>query len=68
MASLKSKDLQNMSEENRNKKLKELKLELIKARVGVSKTGSSKIKEIKKIIARIHTFNKSSKKEELNKK
>ena len=68
MASLKPKDIKIMSKEDRNKKLKELKLELIKAKVGVSKTGSSKIKEIKKIIARIHTFNKSLKREGLNKK
>jgi len=68
MASLKSKDIQNMSKEDREKKLKELKLELIKSKVGASKTGSSKIKEIKKIIARILTFNKSVKKEELKNK
>ena len=59
MASLKSKDIENMSKGDREKKLKELRLELIKSKVGASKTGSSKIKEIKKIIARILTFNKS---------
>ena len=68
MASLKSKDIQNMSKEDREKKLKELELELIKSKVGASKTGSSKIKEIKKIIARILTFDKSLKKEALKKK
>ena len=58
MASLKSKDIKKMSREEKEKKLKELKLELIKAKVSASKTGSAKIKEIKKIIARIFTLNK----------
>ena len=68
MALLKLKDLKNMSKEDREKKLKELKLELVKAKVSATKTGSSKIKEIKKIIARILTFNNSVKKEGLKKK
>ena len=51
------KEIRNMNKEDREKKLKELKLEMIKARVGVAKSGSSKIKEIRKIIARIFTFN-----------
>jgi len=59
MAVLKNKDIENMSKEDREKKLKELELELIKSKVAATKTGSSKIKEIKKIIARIHTLNKS---------
>jgi len=46
-----------MSKEEQKKKIKELKLELIKSKVSASKTGSSKIKEIKKIIARILTLN-----------
>ena len=68
MASLKSKDIGNMSKEDREKKLKELRLELVKSKVGASKTGSSKIKEIKKIIARILTLNKSLVKEKLKNK
>ena len=67
MASLKVKDIQNMSKTEREKKLKELKVELIKSKASASKSGSSKIKEIKKIIARILTINKSTR-EELNKK
>jgi len=55
---MKSKEIKNMNEKDREKKLKELKVELIKARANASKGGSSKIKEIKKIIARILTFNK----------
>ena len=59
MALLKFKDIQNMEGEDRKKKLKELKQELVKSRINSSKSGSSKTKEIKKIIARILTFNKS---------
>ncbi len=54
---MKYKEIEKLSETERNKKSKELKLELIKSKVNVSKTGSSKVKEIKKIIARILTFN-----------
>lgn len=59
---MKFKDIKKLSKNEREKKLKELKLELIKSKVNASKTGSSKIKEIKKIIARIHTFNNLNKK------
>jgi ribosomal protein L29 len=55
---MKIKDLRSMTKEDRERKLKELKLELIKAKANPSKTGSSKNKEIKKIIARIFTLNK----------
>ena len=58
MAILKSKDIQRMSKEEREKKIKELKLELVRSKVSASKTGSSRIREIKKIIARILTLNK----------
>lgn len=53
------KDVKNMSKEERDKKLNELKVELIKSKATSSKasTGSSKIKEIKKIIARINSLN-----------
>ena len=43
-------------------------MELIKSKANASKGGSSKIKEIRKIIARIHTFNNLNKIEELNNK
>ena len=67
MATLKSKDLKKMSTEDREKKLKELKMELVKSRASVAKAGSSKIREIKKIIARILTLNNSEKSVELKK-
>ncbi len=65
MTTLKFKDIQKMSKEEQGKKLKELKLELVKSQASASKTGSSKIKEIKKIIARILTFNTSKKQKEV---
>ena len=61
MTRLKISEVKKMSKEERNKKLNELRLELVKSRAGVSKGGSSKIKEIKKTIAKILTFNKSQK-------
>ncbi len=53
MAILKYKDIKKMSDEERKNKLKELRLELIKANVAANKTGKIKIKEIKKTIARL---------------
>ena len=47
-----------MGKEERERKLEELKMELIKSKVGAAKASASKIKEIKKIIARILTLNK----------
>jgi len=68
MATIKMKEIEGMNKADLDKKLKELKLELVKSKVSASKTGTSKIKEIKKIIARIKTFNTSkSKMEALNK-
>ena len=63
---MKYKDILKMNKNEREKKLEELKMELIKSKANASKTGSSKIKQIKKIIARILTFNNS--KEVLNRK
>jgi len=57
---MKAKNIQKMNKEEKEKNLKELKLELIKSKVHASKTGSSKIKEIKKTIARILTLNNSA--------
>lgn len=45
-------------------KIKELKMELVKARAGAGKGGSKKIKNIKKMIARLHTLNNPNKNEE----
>jgi len=56
MASLKSKELKKMNKGERERKLKELRIELVKSKANPSKKGS-KIKEIKKIIARILSLN-----------
>ena len=57
MAKIKTEDLRRMNKEERTKKLSELKFELIKSKVSTSKTGSSKPREIRRVIARILTFN-----------
>lgn len=61
---MKSKEILKLSKSEREKKLDELKFELIKSN---SQKVGSKSKNIKKIIARMLTINKSEK-EELNKK
>ncbi|MBU0466258.1 MAG: 50S ribosomal protein L29 [Nanoarchaeota archaeon] len=58
---MKFKEIKNLNKEQREKRLKELKLELVKSKVNVSKTGSAKVKAIKKIIARILTLNNQDK-------
>lgn len=63
----KKQDFKKMNKEDRGKKMKELKLELVKSKVSGSKTGTSKVKQIKKMIARILTLN-NSKPEGLSKK
>ena len=47
-----------MSKRDKEERLKELRAELMKSRTNAAKGGSSRIKEIKKMIARILTFNK----------
>jgi len=70
MTTLKAKDIKKMNKDERNKKIEEMKFELVKAKAHASKTGTSKAKEIKKIIARIFTLNnledKASKQVEKN--
>ncbi len=56
MAILKSKDISKMSDKEKENKLKELKLELIKSNVAANKTGKIKIREIRKTIAKLLTF------------
>ena len=58
MAKLKASEIKKMTKEERKDKLEELKMELLKSRVSASKTGNSKVKEIKRLIARITTLNK----------
>ena len=57
MTTLKFKDIKKMNKEERAKKIEEMKFELVKAKAHASKTGTSRAKEIKKIIARILTLN-----------
>lgn len=58
MPRLKYKDIQKMNREEKEKKLKELKLELVKSKVSASKTGHARAREIRKTIARILTSKK----------
>ncbi len=53
---MKTKEIKNMGKADRNKKLQELRMELVKSRSGNTK--GNKTKEIKKIIARMLTLNK----------
>ncbi len=55
---MKFKEVKKLSKADKEKKLKELRLELVKSKATATKTGSAKTKEIKKIIARILTSNK----------
>ena len=64
---MKYKEIEKLNKEDIKKKLSELKMELIKSKTASSKTSGAKTKQIKKIIARLHTFD-TSKKEVLNKK
>ena len=56
---MKFKEIAKMEEKEREKKLKDLKMELIKSQIDSTKKGNSKAKEIKKMIAQILTFNHS---------
>ena len=60
---MKFKDIKKLSEKDREKKMKDLKLELVKSKTGAQKQKSSKMKEIRKIIARMNTFNNQNKQE-----
>ena len=50
-----------MDKEERKKKLEELEIELVKSSVNASKAGNSKVREIKRLIARILTIEKNNK-------
>ncbi|MBT4135752.1 50S ribosomal protein L29 [archaeon] len=58
MAILKSKDIAKMNEKEINSKIKDLRMELIKGQVNANKGGKLKTREIKRTIARLHTFNR----------
>lgn len=47
-----------MTKEEKNKKLEDLKMELIKSKVNAAKGGGAKVSEIRKTIARLITLNK----------
>lgn len=55
MAVLKFKDISKLNKEDKEQKLKELHMELIKKGVAANKNSKIKSKEIKKAIARILT-------------
>lgn len=53
---VKANELRNMSDQERDKKLRDLQVELTKAK---SSQSGGKVKDIKKMIARIKTINSS---------
>ncbi|MBU2612737.1 MAG: 50S ribosomal protein L29 [Nanoarchaeota archaeon] len=57
MAILKAKEIRQMKKNEKETKLKELKLELAKSKAKSSQGTSSKIREIKRTIARLLTIN-----------
>ena len=61
MAILKSKDIAKMEDKERNGKIKDLKVELIKNRIEAGKGGKMKAREIRRTIARLLTFNRLNK-------
>lgn len=66
MALIRANDIEKMPQKDKDEKLKELRLELVRAGVTANKT-NAKTKEIKRAISRLITFSKSAK-EALNKK
>ena len=62
MAILKTKEIAKMSEKDIKEKIKDLRLELIKSKVNSGKGGKIKIREMKKTIARLLTFDRLNKK------
>ncbi|MGY4884213.1 MAG: 50S ribosomal protein L29 [Nanobdellota archaeon] len=56
---MKYKEITKMSREERERKLKDLKLELIKSKTKATNTSGSNAREIKKTIAKILTINAS---------
>lgn len=63
MAVLKFKDVERLSKDEREDKIKELKMELIKNKVAAK--AKTNIREIKRAIARILTFNRLNKYKDL---
>jgi len=70
MAIIKVEDIKKMNHEEKNAKIKELKMELIKSNVTAQKS-NGKARQIRKALARLHTFAKlshSTKPKEVSKK
>lgn len=65
MAILKSKEIAKMSEKDRKDKLKELKLELVRANVTANRT-NAKTKELKRAISRLLTMMNTQKTKSTN--
>jgi ribosomal protein L29 len=61
MAIIKNSDIVKMSNKECGEKIQDLRMELMKERVNVAKGGKIKIREIKKTIARLLTFNRLNK-------
>ena len=59
---MKFREIKKLKKEDRVKKLKDLKLELVKSKINATKTGNAKTKNVQKIIARILTLNNQDKK------
>jgi hypothetical protein len=57
MALLKQKQIESMSEKEREEKIKELSFELIKGSVQANKT-NAKTKELKRALARLYNYEK----------
>lgn len=58
MARIKFKEIKEMSKEERERRMKELKVELVKAKSKNTKKGGMKPREIKRLIAQLHSTNK----------
>lgn len=63
MAIIRKKEIKGMPEKEREGKLKELRLELVKRYAPANKAGKIKAKEIKKAIARILTLKANTQKQ-----
>jgi ribosomal protein L29 len=61
MAVIKNIDIAKMGNDERTGKVKDLRMELMKERVNVAKGGKMKIREIKRTIAKLLTFNRLNK-------
>ena len=68
MVILSARDISKMSEKERNSKISDLKMELMKDRASAGKGGKMKTKEIKRTIARLLTFNRLNHKESVEPK